>query len=100
MMPVHLTADAGASPLRPLGSGHRQPLIGVVAALNFMASCALGRAGQSVTGDLATVDMEDLARDVGRRLQEQNAVDDVADLAHAPERCNTLAECLISFRRI
>jgi hypothetical protein len=34
-----------------------------------------------VIGDLAAVDMQDLTGDVGRRLQEHDAVHDVADLA-------------------
>ena len=44
------------------------------------------RGPRSVAGDLATVDVQDLAGDERRRLQEQDAVDDVADLAHVPER--------------
>ena len=31
-----------------------------------------------MTGDLAAIDVHDLASDVGRRLEEQDAVDDVA----------------------
>jgi len=38
-----------------------------------------------VTSGLAAVDVQDLAGDVGRRLQEQDAVDDVADLTGPAE---------------
>ena len=40
----------------------------------------VGLAKASATGDLAAVDVQDLAGDVRRRLQEQDTVDHVADL--------------------
>jgi len=52
-----------------------------------------------VTGDLAAVDVQDLAGDMRRCLQEQDAVPDVADLAGAPERGELVAEPLVAFRR-
>ena len=39
-----------------------------------------------MAGDLAAVDVQDLAGNERRRLQEKDAVDDVADLAHVPDR--------------
>ena len=51
----------------------------------------------SVTGGLAAVDVQELAGDVRRVLQEQDAVDHVADLPHAPERGKLAAEPLRSF---
>jgi hypothetical protein len=41
---------------------------------------------RSVTGDLAAVDVQVLAGDVRRGLQEQDRVHHVADLADPPER--------------
>ena len=41
--------------------------------------------GRLVAGDLAPVDVHDLAGDVRGRLQEQDGADDVADLAHPAE---------------
>ena len=49
-------------------------------------SSGLSRGARSVAGGLAAVDVQDLAGDERRGLQEEDAVDDVADLAHAPER--------------
>jgi hypothetical protein len=37
---------------------------------------------RSVVGDLAVVDVQDLAGNERRRLEEDDGVDDVADLAH------------------
>jgi hypothetical protein len=53
-----------------------------------------------VPGDLATVDVQDLSRDVRSRLQEQDAVDDVADLANASERGKPVTELLVAVRRV
>ena len=53
----------------------------------------------SVAGDLAAVDVQDLAGDERRRLQEEDAVDDVADLAHAPERVEP-GERVVGLRRV
>ena len=39
----------------------------------------------SVTSDLATIDVHDFPGDKGRRLEKQNALDDVAHLAHVAE---------------
>ena len=47
-----------------------------------------------VAGDLTAVDVQDLAGDVGRGLQEQDAVHHVADLAGPPERGTLGAEVL------
>ena len=55
---------------------------------------------RSVTGGLAAVDVQDLAGDVRRCLQEQDAVDDVADLADAPERGKPVTESVIAVRRV
>ena len=54
----------------------------------------------SVAGDLAAVDMKDLAGNERRRLQEKDAVDDVADLAHVPYRRELGAETGIALRRM
>jgi hypothetical protein len=54
----------------------------------------------SVTGALAAIDVQDLAGDVGRGLQEENAVDDVADLAGPSERGKPAAEVVIAFPRV
>ena len=52
-----------------------------------------------MAGDLTAVDVQDLAGDVGRRLQEQDAVYDVADLAGPPERGTLGAEVLVAVGR-
>ena len=49
--------------------------------------------------DLAAVDVQDLAGDERRRLQEKDTVDDVADLAHVPHR-ELRAELGIALRRM
>ena len=49
-----------------------------------------------VASGLAAVDVQDLPSDVGRGLQEQDAVDDVADLADAAERGKLATEPLVS----
>ena len=54
----------------------------------------------SAAGDLAAVDVQELAGDVRRVLQEQDAVNHVADLPHAPERGKLAAEPLVAFRRV
>src|SRR3954465_4735017 len=46
----------------------------------------------SVAGDLATVDVQDLAGDERRRLEEHDRVDDVADLSDVPHRGEPCAE--------
>ena len=51
-------------------------------------------------GGLAAVDVQDLAGDVGRRLQEQNGVHHVADLAGPAERGKPAAQVLVAFRRL
>ena len=43
-------------------------------------------------GELPAVDVQDLAGDEGRGFQEQDAVHDVADMAHAAERRKQAAE--------
>jgi hypothetical protein len=53
-----------------------------------------------VAGDLAAVDVQDLTGDIGRGLQEKDAVDDVADLADPAERREPVAEVLVVFRRV
>src|SRR5580704_9221343 len=53
-----------------------------------------------MAGDLATVYVQVHARDVGRRLEEQDAVDDVADLAGVAERGSLVAEVGVAFRRV
>jgi hypothetical protein len=52
-----------------------------------------------VAGDLAAVDVQDFAGDEGRGLQEENAADDVADLAHMAEGVER-AERLVALRRM
>ena len=54
----------------------------------------------SVTGALAAVDVQDLAGNERRCLQEEDAVDDVADLAHVPEWGELRAKCGVAFRRM
>jgi len=44
--------------------------------------------------------VQDLTGDVGRGLQEQDAVDDVADPADPAEREEPVAEVLVVFRRV
>ena len=39
---------------------------------------------RSVADDLAAVDVQDLAGNERRRLEDDDGVDDVADLAHVP----------------
>src|SRR6202042_58532 len=56
-------------------------------------------AAASATGDLAAVDVQDLASDVGQGLQEQPAVDDVTDLAGPAERVKPVTEVL-AIRRV
>src|ERR1700677_2663470 len=51
-----------------------------------------GTAGSSVTGDLASVDVDDFAGDEGGRLQEEDGIDHVVDLADVPERDKSLSE--------
>ena len=46
-------------------------------------------------GELPAVDVQDLAGDEGRGFQEQDAVHDVADMAHAAERRKQAAEAMI-----
>ena len=53
-----------------------------------------------MTGDLAAVDVQDLAGDERRRLQEEDAVDDVADLADVPNRGELGAEPGVALRRM
>jgi hypothetical protein len=53
-----------------------------------------------VTGALAAVDVQDLPGDERGCLKEQNAADDVADLADMPERRKTVAESGVAFRRM
>jgi hypothetical protein len=52
-----------------------------------------------VTGDLTAVDVQDLAGDEGRRLEEQDAVHDVADLADPSQRVQP-GERVVAFRRV
>lgn len=40
---------------------------------------------RSVTGDLATVDVHDFSGDKGRRFEKQDALDDIAHLAHVAQ---------------
>src|SRR5437764_10361295 len=47
---------------------------------------------RSVAGDLAAVDVQDLAGNERRRLEDDDGVDDVADLAHVPYRGEPRAE--------
>src|ERR1700733_7087497 len=54
----------------------------------------------SVAGDLPAVDVQDLAGDERRRLQEEDAVDDVADLAHMPDWGELRAEPDVALRRM
>jgi len=61
-------------------------LFSATPAASYAGRRATPRAPGSVAGDLPAVDVEDLAGDVRRRLQEQDAVDHVADLAGVPER--------------
>ena len=51
-----------------------------------------------MTGDLAAVDVHDLAGDEGRRLQEEDGVDDVIDLADVPEWDEALPETGVALR--
>ena len=62
----------------------------------------IGEGGLSalVTGDLSAVYVQDLSGDVRRGLQEQDAVHDVADLAHPPERGKPVTEAFVAFRRV
>ena len=56
-----------------------------------------------MTGGLAirvAVYVQDLTGDVGRGLQEQDAVHDVADLADPAERGKPVAEAFVAFRRV
>ena len=39
-----------------------------------------------MTGDFPAVDVEDLAGDERRGFEVEDAIDDVADLAHMPDR--------------
>src|ERR1700734_4455223 len=57
-------------------------------------------AAASVTGDLAALDVQDLASDVGQGLQEQDAVDDVDGVAGPPERAKPVTEVVATFRRV
>src|SRR5579863_4957199 len=57
------------------------------------------RSDRSVAGDLAAVDVQDFAGDEGRGLQEENAADDVADLAHMAEGVER-AKRLVALRRM
>src|SRR5690349_20266320 len=56
--------------------------------------------GASVSGYLAAVDVHDLACDVGRRLEEEDAGHDVADLADPSERGEPVAEPRVAFGRV
>jgi hypothetical protein len=53
-----------------------------------------------VAGDLAAVDVQDLAGDIRRGFLEQDVVDHVADLTGPPERGPPIAEMLVAFRRV
>ena len=53
-----------------------------------------------MTSGLAAVDVQDLSSDVGRGLQEQDAVDDVADLADPAERGELVTESVVAVRRV
>ncbi len=55
--------------------------------------------GAAVTCCLAAVDVQDLAGDVGRGLQEQDAVHDVADLACAAEPGKLVAKAVVAAGR-
>jgi hypothetical protein len=52
-----------------------------------------------VTSALAAVDVEDLARHEGRRIQIQNSVHDIAHLAHVTDRVQC-PERLVGFRSV
>ena len=51
-------------------------------------------------GDLAAVDVQDLPGNVRRCFQEQDSVDDVADLADASKRKKPATEFLVAVRRV
>jgi hypothetical protein len=55
---------------------------------------------RSVAGDLAAVDVQDLAGNERRRLEDDDGVDDVADLARVPYRGEPRAEPGVVFRRM
>ena len=56
--------------------------------------------GPSVARDPAAVDVQDLTGNEGRRLQEEDAVDDVTDLAHVTDRGELVTEPLIARHRM
>src|ERR1700754_2840880 len=51
----------------------------------------------SASGTLTSLHMRDLARDERRVLQVQHALDDVVDVAHAPQRM-PLGQCIVCGR--
>ena len=53
-----------------------------------------------MASDLAPVDVQDFAGNERRRLQEEDAVDDVADLAHVSNRRELRAESGVTLCRM
>jgi hypothetical protein len=68
----------------PQNVGHDGPSESKMISAKYVRTVGFLQHKRSVTGDLATVDVQDLPGDVRRFLQEQDAVHDVADLADAP----------------
>ena len=83
-----------------LGVSSRRDLPGALANLGQGGLSEPGQRLRSMPGGLAAVDVQDLPGDVRRCLQEQDAVDDVADLADAAERRKLVTESVIAFRRV
>ena len=57
-------------------------------------------AGSSVASDLAAVDVQDLTGNERRRLQKEDAVDDVADLPHVSYRRELRAKSGVTLCRL
>src|ERR1700749_2433136 len=51
----------------------------------------------SMSGTLTSIHVQDLAGDKGRVLQVQHALDDIVDVAHAPQRM-PLGQCIVCGR--